>query len=78
MSDGLGVMAQARTAYLDASAAEARLRLAREIGGTLGTLANIADARFREGDISEFEARAVRSEAAWPTPFRAAPKAIAS
>lgn len=64
MSDGLGVMAQARTTYLDASAAEARLRLARESADLWGRLRGIADARFREGDISEFEARAVRSEAA--------------
>jgi cobalt-zinc-cadmium efflux system outer membrane protein len=64
MSEGLGVMAQARTAYLDASAAEARLRLARESAELWGRLRNIADARLREGDISEFEARAVRSEAA--------------
>ena len=64
MSDGLGVMALARTAYLDASAAEARLRLARESARLWGRLRGIADARLREGDISEFEARAVRSEAA--------------
>ena len=38
MSDGLGVMAQARTAYLDASAAEARLRLARESAELWGRL----------------------------------------
>jgi cobalt-zinc-cadmium efflux system outer membrane protein len=69
MSDGLGVMAQARTAYLDASAAEARLRVARESAELWGRLRNIADARLREGDISEFEARAVRSEAAMADAF---------
>ena len=69
MSDGLGVMAQARTNYLDASAAEARLRLARESADLWGRLRGIADARFREGDISEFEARAVRSEAAMADAF---------
>lgn len=69
MSDGLGVMAQARTVYVDASAADARLRLARESAELWGRLRGIADARFREGDISEFEARAVRSEAAMADAF---------
>lgn len=69
MSDGLGVMAQARTAYLGASAAEARLRLARESMELWERLRSIADARLREGDISEFEARAVRSEAAMANAF---------
>ena len=63
MSDGLGMMAQARTAYLDATAAEARLRLARETAALWGRLRAVADARLREGDISELEARSVRSEA---------------
>lgn len=69
MADGLGVMAQARTAYLDVSAAEARVRLARESLDLWERLRNIADARLREGDISEFEARAVRSEAAMADAF---------
>lgn len=69
MSDGLGVMAQARTAYLEASAAEARLRVARETAELWGRLRTIADARFREGDISEFEARSVRSEASMADAF---------
>ena len=69
MSDGLGVMAQARSAYLDASAAEARWRLARESADLWGRLRGVADARLREGDISEFEARAVRSEAAMADAF---------
>jgi outer membrane protein, heavy metal efflux system len=64
MSDGLGVMAQARTTYLDATAAESRVRLAHESAALWGRLRTIADARLREGDISEFEARSVRSEAA--------------
>ena len=69
MSDGLGMMAQARTAYLDASAAEARLRLARETAELWGRLRSVADARLREGDISEFEARSVRSEASMADAF---------
>ena len=69
MSDGLGMMAQARTAYLDASAAEARLRLARESAELWGRLRSVADARLREGDISEFEARSVRSEASMADAF---------
>jgi outer membrane protein, heavy metal efflux system len=64
MSDGLGVIAQARSAYLDATAAESRARLAGEAAELWGRLRRIADARFREGDISELEARSVRSEAA--------------
>jgi cobalt-zinc-cadmium efflux system outer membrane protein len=64
MSDGLGVMAQARTVYVDATAADARARLARESAELWGRLRQIADARLREGDISELEARSVRSEAA--------------
>ena len=64
MADGLGVMAQARTGYLETAAAEARLRLATESTDLWGRLRNIADARLRAGDISEFEARSVRSEAA--------------
>jgi len=64
MSDGLGVMAQARMVYVDATAADARVRLARESAELWGRLRQIADARLREGDISELEARSVRSEAA--------------
>ncbi len=64
MADGLGVMAQARTAYLTATAADARVRLAAESAELWGRLRRIADARLREGDISEFEARSIRSEAA--------------
>ena len=64
MSDGLGVMAQARAAYLEATAVESRQRLARESVELWRRLRAIADARLREGDISEFDARAVRSEAA--------------
>lgn len=69
MSDGLGVMAQARTAYVEAGAAEARLRLARESAELWGSLRRLADARLREGDISDFEARAVRSEASMAEAF---------
>jgi cobalt-zinc-cadmium efflux system outer membrane protein len=63
MGDGLGVIAQARTAYIDAAATDARLRLARESAELWSSLRRLADARLREGDISDFEARAVRSEA---------------
>jgi len=69
MADGLGVMAQARTAYLGATAADARVRLAGESAELWGRLRNIADARLREGDISEFEARSVRSEASMADAF---------
>lgn len=69
MADGLGVMAQARTAYLAATAADARVRLAGESDQLWRRLRNIADARLREGDISEFEARSRRSEAAMADAF---------
>ena len=45
------------------------MRLARESAELWGRLRSIADARLREGDISEFEARAVRSEAAMADAF---------
>ena len=64
MSDGLGVVAQARSAYVEVSAGEARLRLAREGANVWGRLRWITEARLREGEISELEARSVRSEAA--------------
>ncbi len=64
MYSGLGVMAQARAAYLEATASDARARLAKSSAELWGRLRAIADARLREGDISEFEARSVRSEAA--------------
>jgi cobalt-zinc-cadmium efflux system outer membrane protein len=63
MSDGLGVVALSRSAYVDASATEARVRLAQEIAGVWNQLRTITEARLREGDISELEARSVRSEA---------------
>jgi outer membrane protein TolC len=69
MADGLGVMAQARLAYLEASAADARASLARESTELWGRLRTIADARLREGDISEVEARSVRGEAAMAEAF---------
>jgi cobalt-zinc-cadmium efflux system outer membrane protein len=63
-SHGLLVIAEARNAYVGASAAEARHALAREAADIWGRLRNVSEARLREGDISELEARAVRSEAA--------------
>ena len=69
MADGLGVMAQARNAYLAATAADARVRVATESAELWGRLRSIADARLREGDISEFEARSIRSEAAMADAF---------
>ena len=64
MSDGLGLVSMTRNAYVDASAADARLRLAQEVADVWGSLRKITEARLREGDISELEARSVRSEAA--------------
>ncbi len=64
MSDGLGVVALTRTSYVETSAADARVRLSQESAAVWGSLRTITDARLREGDISELEARSVRSEAA--------------
>jgi cobalt-zinc-cadmium efflux system outer membrane protein len=63
MSDGIGLVALARTTYVNASAGEARMRLAREGADLWGRLRAVSEARLREGDISELEARAVRGEA---------------
>jgi cobalt-zinc-cadmium efflux system outer membrane protein len=63
MSDGLGAIAAARSAYVDAAAGEAKARLAQESADIWGRLRAVTEARLREGDISELEARSVRSEA---------------
>jgi cobalt-zinc-cadmium efflux system outer membrane protein len=64
MADGLGLVADTRSAYVDASAAVARERLDAEGADVWTRLRAVTEARFTEGDISDLEARAVRSEAA--------------
>jgi cobalt-zinc-cadmium efflux system outer membrane protein len=62
--DALTLVAQARTAHADAVIADRRLQLTIENAGLVQRLTEITEARLRAGDISEFEARAVRSDAA--------------
>jgi cobalt-zinc-cadmium efflux system outer membrane protein len=62
--DALTLVAQARTAHVEAVIAERRLQLAVENAALMQRLAEIADARFRHGDISDLEARPARSDAA--------------
>ena len=61
--DALSLIAQVRSAHADAVLAERRLLLATEHTSLTRRLADIADARFRAGDISELEARAPRTDA---------------
>ena len=62
--DALSLVAQVRTAHADAVIADRRVTLAEENANLARRLADIIDARFRAGDISELEARAPRTEAA--------------
>ena len=62
--DALTLVAQARTAHADAVIADRRLQLTIENAGLVQRLTEITEARLQAGDISEFEARAVRSDAA--------------
>jgi outer membrane protein TolC len=62
--DALALVAQTRTAHADALIAERRLQLTVETADLVQRLASISDARLRAGDISELEARSVRSDAA--------------
>jgi len=62
--DGLGLVADVRTAFIEAVAGERRVSLASENAALARRIAGIADARLKAGDISELEARAARSDAA--------------
>ena len=62
--DGLTLVADVRTAFIEAVAGERRVALAGENATLARRIAGIADARLRAGDISELEARAPRSDAA--------------
>jgi len=61
--DALALTAQVRTAHADAIVADRRLVLADDNATLTRRLADIADARFRAGDISDLEARASRNDA---------------
>ncbi len=61
--DALSLIAQVRSAHADAIVADRRLLLANENATLTRRLADIADARFRAGDISDLEARAPRNDA---------------
>ena len=62
--DALSLVAQTRTAHADALIADRRLQLTIENADLVQRLAEITEARYRSGDISELEARSARSDAA--------------
>jgi cobalt-zinc-cadmium efflux system outer membrane protein len=62
--DALSLVAQTRTAHVDAVIADRRLQLTIENADLVQRLAQITEARLQAGDISELEARAARSDAA--------------
>ena len=64
VSEGLALVSDVRTTYVDAVAGESRVALAAENAALARRIADIADARLRAGDISDLEARAARSDAA--------------
>jgi cobalt-zinc-cadmium efflux system outer membrane protein len=59
--DALSLVAETRTAHADAIAAERRLQMTSENVELAERLGAITEARLKAGDISELEARAVRS-----------------
>ena len=61
--DALSLVAQVRTAHADAITSDRRLTLAAQNAEVTRRLADITDARFRAGDISDLEARAPRTDA---------------
>jgi len=61
--DALSLVAQVRTAHVDAITADRRLALATQNAELTRRLADITDARLRAGDISDLEARAPRTDA---------------
>ena len=61
--DALSLVAQVRTAHADAITSDRRLTLAAQNAEVTRRLADITDARFRAGDISDLEARAPRIDA---------------
>jgi cobalt-zinc-cadmium efflux system outer membrane protein len=73
--DALSLVAQVRTAHADALMADRRLALAVENAGLARRLAGITDARLREGDMSELEARAPRTDASRTDVLRRAAEA---
>jgi cobalt-zinc-cadmium efflux system outer membrane protein len=62
--DALSLVAQVRTAHADALIGDRRLVLATQNTELTRRFAEITDARLRAGDISDFEARAPRTDAA--------------
>ena len=62
--DGLTLVADVQTAFIEAVAGERQIALAAENATLARRIAGIADARLRAGDISELEARTAKSDAA--------------
>lgn len=64
VQDGLVLMANVRTAYIQAAAASRRAEVARDVAEAVARFADIIDARLEAGEISDLEARATRGERA--------------
>lgn len=63
VSGGLKLIADVKTAFLDAIASERRLAIAVDQADMATRLAELAQGRYRAGDISEFEARLAGTDA---------------
>jgi cobalt-zinc-cadmium efflux system outer membrane protein len=63
VASGLKLVADVRLAFYEALVSEQRLAFATEQAGVGTQAATLAEGRVRAGDISEFEARLVRTEA---------------
>jgi cobalt-zinc-cadmium efflux system outer membrane protein len=61
--DAMTLVAEARSAHVDAVIADRRLALTVENAALTRRIADIADARLKAGDISDLEARGARSDA---------------
>ena len=62
--DALTLVADVRTAFVDSIIADRRLALTTESAVLTRRVADLTDARFRAGDISDLDARGARSDAA--------------
>jgi len=64
VAHGVRLVAEVKLAWIDVEAAEASLGFAAEQAALARQLAGLADGRLRAGDISDFDARLVRTDAA--------------
>jgi cobalt-zinc-cadmium efflux system outer membrane protein len=63
VADALRLVADVKTAYVAAAAAERRAQTARETAEVAARVRTIGEARLKAGDISDMETRATRGEA---------------